>query len=254
MKFGALDRAPVESGVIMPRSHAQMRSALAFAAAAALVLAAAGCKSNKEDPIAIPLQAPPRQEAPAPTGDVLSAPTLSSAVEAARAKMTGDKTPSEGGLLLAQWGASNLSWEDVDLPRPESSLALVAERGKRLCERGVIFEIHAELVGKVWRGALTRDGRTLRFLAVRGVGSLAPRAQGRFCGVVTGQYEFLGKKVVEVVGMFDLPDNRRPPLPTTPSAAIGDGPRPGGRGAKPGTSAAATGSPAASGRSISSSL
>lgn len=233
--------------------------------AAGLVVALlAACSSKKEDPIDIPYKPPAPVEGAAKNDDVLSAPTLASAIERARPRLPdGGRAPSEGGKLLADWAATNLSWEDVDLARAETSLALAvrapeAERGKRLCEQGEIVEIRSAVDGKLSLGVLAKDQKHLYFLAVRGAGSFAPRSPARFCGVVTGKAEHTGADgkvvpVIEAVGMFDLPDNRKPI-----AAPTGDPSRPGGRGTstpRPGVSGAApTATVAPTGRSVSSAL
>jgi hypothetical protein len=195
---------------------------LALTALGALTMVATlttGCKKH-EDPIAVPVDAPPpTTPAVAREPDVRGAATLSAALDEARAKMGDGPAPSEGALLLAAWADRALDWADVDR-QSETSAARVlerpsSERGKRLCASGEIAEIaDFDASGtKVHAGRLVADPTTtLHFLAVRSVGTLAPRGRARVCGIVTGVIEpndGKGSPMVQLVGLFDLADNRR---------------------------------------------
>lgn len=192
---------------------------LVLAALAVTASLASGCKKH-EDPMSIPLQGgqPPPQETSAPAPDVRDAPTITAALAEARAKMGDGPAPSEGALLFAAWADRSLDWADVDRPS-ETTTARVLERpsdarGKRLCESGEIAEIgDFDAQGtKVHAGRLVVGQATLHFLAVRSVGTLAPKAHARLCGVVTGIVEApkeQGGPMVQVVGLFELPENRR---------------------------------------------
>jgi hypothetical protein len=221
-----------------------------------------GCSSKKEAPIDIPYTAPTAVEPPAKSDDVLSATTLATAIDRSRSKLAnGGRAPSEGAKLLADWAATHLAWEEIDLARPETSLALAArapeaEIGKRLCEQGEVLEIRSTTDGGRSLGLMTKDQKFIYFLAVRGAGALAPRSSARLCGVVTGKAEHSGAdgktvSVIEVVGMFDLPDNRRPLAPPVGPAEPG---RPGRVPGRPGASGSPSTTTSPTGRSVSSAL
>ncbi len=60
---------------------------------------------------------------------------------------------------------------------------------------------------------MSNGGNIYRFLAAGSSGTLVPQSYGRFCGVVTGTYDYSNSgggtgHAVEMVGMFDLPENK----------------------------------------------
>src|SRR5262249_5254603 len=145
---------PIQSAPV--RASQRSSASLGVVAAGLAVLLLGGCRSKKEDPIDVPYVAPTQTAPPASGGeDVMTATTLSAAVDRARSKLPdGSRAPSDGGQLIAAWGQTHLAWDDVDLARPETSLALVerapeAERGKRTCEQGEIVEIRSTTDGRL---------------------------------------------------------------------------------------------------------
>ncbi|MBA3538258.1 MAG: hypothetical protein H0T79_01395 [Deltaproteobacteria bacterium] len=149
--------------------------------------------------------------------------SLAEAVEVARPIMS-DTTDeqSAGTLLLGIWAASHLTWVDVDIKKNETSFALVKKdadeaRGKRMCTSGSIIQIAKQELGglKVYSGLLMTYGQELIwFVAAGSTGSLVQRSQARFCGVVTGTYDYSNSgggtgHAVAVVGMFDLASNKK---------------------------------------------
>lgn len=171
-------------------------------------------------PVAEP---PPAAEAAPSKLDVLLAKTtLGEAVELLKPDMTDtDDETSAGALLLGIWAAKHLTWKDVGLTKNETSAARVrkdsdANRGKRMCVRGRIIQIHKEKAGEVTLfTGLMLSGYTeiTSFIAAGSTGELVQRSGARFCGVVTGTYDYSnsggGKgHAISIVGMFDLPENR----------------------------------------------
>lgn len=158
----------------------------------------------------------------APVQRVQSAPTLKAAVAAASPYF--EDRPNESGYgteLLLAWAARSMTWADVGVAADETTFARVLkdpeeERGKRLCASGEIIEIAAEKseLGKTYAGLLMSDAWDLfRFHAVRSSGTLVAKSRARFCGVVTGRFDYANSAggvghAVKLVGMFDLPENR----------------------------------------------
>lgn len=156
-------------------------------------------------------------------------PTLPAAVAYVKPVMA-DTDASIGHLLLAIWAADHLRWADVEALEAETSLALFrkdpdAERGKRLCVDALVLSIRAEPLGKgkTYEGILLRAGAVrardenatpYRFTAVRSTGDVVERSDARFCGIATGRFSYDspgGKREgLQLVGMFDLPENRTP--------------------------------------------
>jgi hypothetical protein len=110
--------------------------------------------------------------------------------------------------LVARYAVAKLRFAEVDAT--ETTLALVekdfkAELGKRMCATGEIRRIErADMDNrKVFVGELmTKEQDRVTFLAVGTTGDLVKRSTARFCGVVTDK--------LQLVGMFDLPENRAP--------------------------------------------
>jgi hypothetical protein len=227
---------------------------------AAVLVATAGCK-GKEEPIVVPTDHPTPVSPPTNDDDSIVATTLSRAVELTRPKMVDGPaaTPSDGAKLFAAWAQQNLAWEDIDLKPPETTMSRAdadpaTERGKRLCEAGTITELKSTDIrgAKVAIGFLARkDNEVIQFIAVRGMGSLAEKTATRFCGVMSARVDRTlptggSGHALQVIGMFDLPENKKPP----PAAA--SAPRT-GPGSAPKASASAA-SPTPTGRSVPSHL
>jgi len=148
--------------------------------------------------------------------------SLAEAVSFLSSKMddTVDKH-SEGGVLLAAWSAKHMEWADVGVAVDETSYAKVQkdseeERGKRMCVTGQIVQISIERtsIGKLNKGLLlSRSDKLYSFVGIKGSGELVQMSRARFCGVVIGNYMYHNSRggvghAVELVGMFDLPENK----------------------------------------------
>jgi len=138
---------------------------------------------------------------------------------------------SAGTILLAWWSAADLRLADVDVPRNETSFALIrkdleSEAGKRMCVSGLIIQITKQpLQGRtVYLGLLlSRPGNILSFWAVGSTGSLVERNSAKFCGIVTGTYDYQNSgggagHAVDIVGMFAISQNRQVAAPLVSSA------------------------------------
>ncbi len=166
--------------------------------------------------------APPPRETPRDL--IQKVQSFSAAVEMVKPDMADTHDEHSGGtLLLTVWAASHLRWEDVGVTKNETSFALVKKdsdeaRGKRMCASGTLIQISKQDFGdlggnKIYGGLLlTRSGDILSFFAAGSTGSLVERNKARFCGVVTGTYDYSNSAggvghAVATVGMFDLPEN-----------------------------------------------
>lgn len=127
---------------------------------------------------------------------------------------------SDGAIVLAHWASTDMKWGELQAAEA-GKYALVmkdadSQRGKRLCTKGVIVEIHADktLPKKVFTGGMFDEGgRLYRFLAVGSTGEIVGNSPARFCGVVTGRNDYHNSvggvaHAVHLIGMFDLPENK----------------------------------------------
>jgi hypothetical protein len=129
--------------------------------------------------------------------------------------------PDPAAYLLALWGTSHLDWKAiVGLGETTHSKVMKdpeAERGKRICTSGSIVEIAVDRSAKTplyAGGLITAAMNVYRFIALRSTGELVARSPARFCGIVTGRESYSNSgggvtHAVKVVGMFDLPENRK---------------------------------------------
>lgn len=174
-----------------------------------------------EEPAAEDEAAQPAKKGLSPLDIIMELPTFAQAVSATLPMMKDTyNEPSMGAVLLAAWAARNLSWDDVSVKKNETSFALVQKdsdeaRGKRMCQSGYLVQISKTDMptGKVYNGLLTTyGGDLLDYYAAGSTGSLVARSRARFCGVVTGKFDYSNSgggtgHAVEIVGMFDLPEN-----------------------------------------------
>jgi len=168
------------------------------------------------------VQPKPAPPVPTPLEEVQSKKTFAEALAFSKPKFQDTQNKADAGaLLLAAWMADKKAWADINA-LPETSVAKVLkdsdeERGKRLCASGTIIEIAKTKtdVAKLWDGGMaTNDGKIIRFIAAGSTGELVERSNARFCGVMTGRDSYSNSgggttHAVRVVGMFDLPDNRK---------------------------------------------
>lgn len=152
---------------------------------------------------------------------LMKTPTLDGALLTTKPKMADTVTKlDDGHLMLMFWSAKHLHWSDVSVTKNETSFALVRKdsdeaRGKRLCVSGTIVEIEVMKTDESTSfGGLMFDaaGDIYKFSAVGSTGELVSKSQARFCGIVTGKYDYPNSvggvgHAVKLVGMFDLPAN-----------------------------------------------
>lgn len=158
-----------------------------------------------------------------PVPAILQAPDLAAAIKVTKPLMIDTRDDSSrGAIQLSLWAMKHLVWSDVGIPKNETKLALVhkdpdEERGKRLCVGGSLIQIEVEktALGKLNIGLLRNDADDLvHFLAAGSSGTLVKGSPARLCGVVTGLYDYGNSgggtgHAVEIVGMFDLPANKK---------------------------------------------
>lgn len=193
-------------------------------ALACSTLGACSRGSAKPDPAPIATVAPPAPP-PKPEGPlerIMKADDYASALGIA-APVFKDATEQTdpGALLLTAWAIPNMKWSDVAAVKDETSYALARKdsdeaRGKRLCASGTLIQIEKQKsdIGKFFDGLLTTySGSLFHFLAAGSTGTLVQNSTARICGVVTGLYDYSNSgggvgHAVQLVGMFDLPENK----------------------------------------------
>jgi hypothetical protein len=171
---------------------------------------------------AAPAPAPEPVPTQSPIDRLMKLDTIDGAIFVTR-PMMGDSVnkDDEGALLLTHWSLKHLWWADVGVPVDETTFALTKKdpdeaRGKRLCATGSLVQIEVEKTddGKISEGLLMSwSGNLFHFLGVGSSGDLVQQSTARFCGVVVGLYDYDNSgggvgHAVEVVGMFDLPQNK----------------------------------------------
>jgi hypothetical protein len=221
---------PVPAKPAMSRQTIALVAGGAVAVVAVVVALAASMRgSSGSAPNNAPLPpaaaVPVQREDPAkpnPLDEIMAKTTTAEAFKVARPLMVekfNDTSP--GAFLFALWSMKNLRWRDVSATGDETSFARVqkdvdAERGKRICFPGTIIQIEAtkQPYGTLYIGLMESEASNLfHFLAVRSTGDLVQRSYARFCGFVTGKFDYSNSgggtgHAVDMVGMFDLPQNR----------------------------------------------
>lgn len=154
---------------------------------------------------------------------VLDQPTFAAALAYTRPVVV-DYDYGNGQFLLTVWAIPHLRWADIEVGAPETSFPLVkkdpdAERGKRLCADVTVLDIAATGtgLGKRYTGLMiSRSFPTVpyAFTAVRSTGDIVERSAARFCGYVLALHRYKSndgpREGLQVLGMFDLPENRTP--------------------------------------------
>ena len=179
----------------------------------------------KVEPAAVVPPAPPKAD---PLKELLDQPNLSAAIGYTKKDTTdnvnGKQSIGEQSLIV--WAAKHgIRWDELQAI-PETKVSLVLkdsdeQRGKRLCAAGAIIEIAAvkTQVGKYFDGGLVTDSQEIiRFHAFGSTGELVAQSPARICGVVTGRADYQNSvggvaHGVQIVGAFDLPENKKKPAP-----------------------------------------
>ena len=187
-------------------------------------IGADGRVDAKEPPSAVPVASAkptPPPKLPSLESMVLTKITLADAFATAKPLMTDPPNEiSVGTEALLAWAMKRMAWADVGVATNETSFAKVqkdidAERGKRLCVRAAVVQISASkaIDGTTYLGLMgDRATGLFRFLAVKSSGDIVESTRAKFCGIVTGRHDYKNSgggtsHAVEVVGMFDLPEN-----------------------------------------------
>lgn len=127
--------------------------------------------------------------------------------------------PDPATSLFALWMGDNPSWSAIQR-LPETTHARVlkdseSEVGKRMCVSGTVVQISKEQGTKLFSGTLMSDDmKPVFYIAAASTGDIVGQARGKFCGVVTGRYSYGNVSggtthAVRLVGLFDLPENRK---------------------------------------------
>jgi hypothetical protein len=208
----------------------------------AIVLFLAACKRGETGAEATPTPAP--DPAPLTTGHPAKAHPETLADAIARTKPTMSDTVdtlSPGAEAFAAWAFAGLKWKDAAPAQDEITFALVQKdsdsaRGKRLCAPGSIVEIAVATdqaaIGKLYKGLLmTQSENLIHFLTVGSTGTLVANNPARFCGIIIGKYDYHNSSngtghAIQMVGMFDLPENHDPLPPAATPASVPAAPRP----------------------------
>ena len=129
-----------------------------------------------------------------------------------------------GSRTLANWMNRKPDWAAIQTVPETSVLKFMKdadeERGKRLCIDGKVSQIRGEKSStgaRFYLASMEDQARHYFFLvALGGSGELVAGSKARFCGVATGRYTYRGAfgaqaQAIRVVGMFDLPENKKTP-------------------------------------------
>jgi hypothetical protein len=191
-----------------------------------VVVTGCGRSSAVKDDAAPPLAATaaPVLAAPEKSVDekVAESVTLPAALAFARPEMADSLNRLDHGtLMLAVWSARHLRWSDVTVAPNETSFGAAMKdpdeaRGRRMCVSGALIEIEIvkTTLGKLWDGLFQDYAQNLyKFSAAGSSGELVAESPMRFCGIVTGKYDYSNSgggtgHAIKIVGMFDLPANR----------------------------------------------
>ena len=197
---------------------------------AMVVFACAEEKAPVPETTATPVVSASATAAPEPSASVhpsdaiKALPSFKEALEFARPHMAdvdsdGDDDASLGWQYLTSWARVKMRWEDAAPKLPETTIALVKkdpddERGKRLCITGAIVQIERKGKLGAYTGGILSEHDVVRFAAVRSTGDITKETRSaKFCGVVTNKVSYKNAvggttHAVQMVGMFDLPENR----------------------------------------------
>lgn len=195
---------------------------------AAMFLALVACGKKTDDPSPTnpsnSYNESPQNNAGIALSSLKNLPTLSAAIAATRLKMEerNDGMPSMGAVQLAIWGHDKMRWTDIQA-LPATKWAVVKKdpevvRGQRICTSGSIIEIQTDRStgNPLFIGGMGDEaGNIYRFVAVGSSGDLVAESNARFCGVVTNAVSYPNSMggighAIQLVGLFDLPANKKP--------------------------------------------
>lgn len=148
----------------------------------------------------------------------LKSATLETAIEFSRHYGYGDTDKdSPKTLTFLSWARTQLTWEGASSVKPTTKTGVVLKDptgayGKGFCAAGSIIQISKRYSSDFEVLMSLDDFSIVRLLAVKSTGELVERSRAKFCGVVMGTYSYTTRAngtntVVDVVGVFDLPEN-----------------------------------------------
>ena len=128
-------------------------------------------------------------------------------------------TSSIGTQLFALWSVNNLKWKDIQTIKNETSYARIQknidlERGKLICITSTIIQIEASADNGLYFGLMHNNEGLWHFYAVHSTGDLVQDSRSKFCGFVTGKFDYSNSgggtgHAIDLVGMFDLLENKK---------------------------------------------
>jgi hypothetical protein len=152
---------------------------------------------------------------------VMASPALVDALKVTREEFR--DMPSQESALVA-WASDKLKWSEVETKKNESSTLLALKDpfgayGKRACLTGKVADIQAVRGGDAgalshFQGRLESPTEVWSVVAVGDTGELVRGSNAKFCGFVTGVTKSAKGDAgqvdaLAVIGMFDLPSNRK---------------------------------------------
>lgn len=148
--------------------------------------------------------------------------TLAEAIDGIKPLMADTRDEiNPGAVFLAFWAVDRLKLNELQsVPKTKYSLVMKdsdEQRGRLICTSGRIIEIASEKVEgkKLYSGGMYDDaGKIYRFLVVKSTGELVAQSYAKLCGVVIGRQSYQNSiggvaHAIFLVGMFDLPENRK---------------------------------------------
>jgi hypothetical protein len=159
---------------------------------------------------------------PSVTEQLFALRNVEQAITLLRPRFTDTYGPlDEEGTQFSVWAADYLTLESLQAV-DETRHAFVmkdseSERGRRICSSGTVVQISVSRDSgrSIATGLLiTSGGDLLSFAAVGSTSDILPKSPARLCGVVIGKNDYPNSgggtgHSVFVVGMFDLPQNKR---------------------------------------------
>ena len=150
-----------------------------------------------------------------------SAPNLEDALKTAKEEYSANLRARNDAM--AGWSSDHLKWSDVDTKKNQVSTLLALKDpdgmyGKRACMSGKLASITAVRdtdAGALhyFRGVLEGPGEKWYISAIGDTGELVKGSTAKFCGIEvavrTERGDAGAADVLDMVGMFDLPENRK---------------------------------------------
>jgi hypothetical protein len=119
--------------------------------------------------------------------------------------------------LFREWSTRHLHWSDVSSSKTTPAKVFkdtTSEFGKPYCGRGYIVQLSKTNYSDYFEALISAGSDIVHLSAVGDTGELVQGMDGGFCGIVTGTYTYSNTgggttHAIDVVGMFDLPSNRK---------------------------------------------